>query len=98
MLIGPFHVGDKPADALDLQVSRPGDDTPLSGFTACQFELMPPDRVLVSWAGALVQPDIARTTWQTAFTQAGLHRVRAKLTGPGSIQEYTGWVRFWVRP
>lgn len=98
MPLGPFRVGEQPADVLDLVISRTNDDAPLSGFVAAEVQMRKPDGTTASWTGSLVQPDIVRAAWpSTPFTVAGLHRVRAKLTG-GSAVEYASWVRFWVRP
>lgn len=96
--IGPFRVGDKPADALDLVVERPGDDDPLSGFSLAEVQMMRPDRTITTWPGALTAPNIVRSSFPSAFTQAGLHRIRARLTGANGAQEDLRWVRFWVRP
>lgn len=98
MTLGPFRVGEQPADVLDLVIYRDGDDAPLSGFTTGQIQMRAPNGIISSWGGALVQPNIVRAAWPTnPFTIAGLHRVRAKLTGGQSV-EFASWVRFWVRP
>jgi hypothetical protein len=98
MALGPFRVGEQPADVLDLVISRTADDAPLSGFVAAELQMRRPDGTITTWAGSLVQPNIVRASWpSTPFTQQGLHRIRAKLTG-GSAVEYASWTRFWVRP
>jgi hypothetical protein len=99
MTLGPYRVGDQPADVLDLVISRADDTAPLSGFNAAEVQIRRPDGTTVSQAGSLIQPDTVRAPWPASpFTQVGLYRVRAKLTGAGSVVEFASWVRFWVRP
>jgi hypothetical protein len=99
MALGPFRVGDQPADVLDLVISRTEDDTPLSGFAAAEIQMRKPDGTVTTWTASLVQPNIVRAAWPVApFTVAGLYRIRAKLAGGGLVTEYASWVRFWVRP
>jgi hypothetical protein len=97
--LGPFRVGDKPAEALDLVVGRPEDDTPLSGFTTGTVRMRKPDRSEITWAGTLEQPKTVRSSWPNdPFTLPGQYRVRAELAGNAGILERSSWVRFWVRP
>jgi hypothetical protein len=96
--LGPFRVGDQPADGLDLVIERYGDANPLSGFTSATVRMRRPDGTTQTWTGTLVQPNIVRSAWPTnPFTQVGLYRVRAELAGSGGILERASWVRFWAR-
>lgn len=96
MSIGPFRVGDQPAEPLELAVARPGDTDPLSGFTSASIELIRPDRTTASWAGTITS-GLVRSTFPAAFSQPGQHKIRVVLTGPGGVTERTGWAYFWVR-
>jgi hypothetical protein len=96
-VIGPFRVGDRPADPLDLTVERPGDAAPLSGFTTATVELVRPDGTTATWAGTITGA-VVRSTFPAAFSVLGQHKVRLSLTGSGGTIERTGWAYFWVRP
>ena len=97
--LGPFRVGDRPADVLDLVISRPDDVEPLSGFTSASVRMRLPDESAQVWTGFLVQPNVVRSTWPTdPFPLAGQYRVRAELSGDAGVSEKASWARFWVRP
>jgi hypothetical protein len=95
-VIGPFRVGDQPADPLDLTVTRPDDASPMSGFTAASVELVRPDGTTTSWSGTITG-SVVRSTFPAAFSVVGQHKVRLALTGAGGVIERTGWAYFWVR-
>jgi hypothetical protein len=97
-MLGPFRIGEQPSDALELLITRPGDDQPLSGFTSAKIQMRIPDGTIQEWNASLVVPNIIQAAWPSnPFTQSGLHRIRAKLIGSGSVNELASWVRFWVR-
>jgi hypothetical protein len=100
LALGPFYVGTQPADALDITVTRAGDDAPLSGFTGGVVEIRRPDGTfLPDITASLILPDTVRAAWPTnPFTQTGVWRVRARLTGSGGVKEWTAWIWFLVRP
>ena len=95
--LGPFRLGDLPADPLEIRVIRPGDTAPLSGITAADIEMMTPDAQLQTW-GATIDGTTVRAMFPVAFSQLGQYRVRARLTGAGGVVERTAWAPFWVRP
>lgn len=97
MTLGPFRVGDRPADPLEITVSRPGDPDPMSGFNAAQIEMVDGAGVASEWPATIAGTKVS-AVFPAAFAVTGQHRVRAHLTGPGGASEWTEWGRFWVRP
>lgn len=95
MTLGPWRVGDTPADPIELTVTRPGDPSPLSGFTTAMFRLSRPDGTVIEWAGT-ISGNTVSATLPGPFAQYGKHSLWLHLTGPG-VTERTRAVHFYVR-
>jgi hypothetical protein len=97
-VIGPFRVGDQPADPLDLTVERPDDSAPLSGITTATVSLLKPSGATASWTGTITGNVVRSTLPAGTLNEAGQYKVRLLLTGTGGVTERTSWAYFRVRP
>lgn len=100
MSLGPYWVGDKPRDSVDIFVTREGSPVDLSGYTSATIELEGPAGVVdVSAVGVLKAADRVTITWPNTvslFTQPGLYTLQVILN-TATTTEHAASLSFLVQ-
>lgn len=101
MDLGPYWVGDKPRDSVDVYITRNGEAVDLSGYTSATIELENPTGLAVDTTGVGVSKgdDKVTITWPTStslFTIPGVYTMQV-LLHTGSTTDHAAALPFEVR-
>jgi len=100
--LGPFYVGQVPADTLVLTVTTDGTTVkPLTAYTGATIVMTDPDGLQVTTAGAVTldKPNgKVMYTWPgtSHFAKVGQYKVQPFLTGAGGVNDPCTPVPFQV--
>lgn len=97
---GPYWVGDRPRDQVDVLLVREGNVPNLSGYTTATIALTDPDGLPVDITGTnvVLGADRVSIDWpsdRSIFAKAGYHLLQIALTGDG-IVDHTQVLTFEV--
>lgn len=90
--IGPYWVGDKPRDSVEITIVRDGQPVDLDGYTGATIELRGATGTVLPTAGVVVDldaaADVVTVTWPTTtslFTEPGMYLLQVLLTGADTV-------------
>lgn len=91
MTLGPWYVGDTPAQDIVVSVLRDGAPADLSGYTTGDVLLIAPDRTtFITWSGSVTVAGSSVTIpkpTNSPFQRPGMYPLFVRLRTPGGITE-----------